>query len=249
MEVHHHPDLHHKQKHFKEYFLEFIMIFLAVTLGFFAESLREHITEHSKEKQYITSLIRNLQDDTTRLAHSIKKDSIQITGIDSLLHLKHVALNIDSNRKTFYYLTIKYLYSSSTFKSNDATLQQLKSTGDYRLIEKGHVADSLSNYDAGNNDIYDEGDYYSAYFKEILSMLDELTDITVYGDTLYVKNFKFTGRPLPAITGDSMVLRKLFNKFFDFRLITSSYINGNLRPQLENATRLIAYLKKEYDIN
>ena len=27
MEVHHHPDLHHKRKNFKEYFLEFVMIF------------------------------------------------------------------------------------------------------------------------------------------------------------------------------------------------------------------------------
>ncbi len=35
MEVHHHPDLHHRRKHFKEYFLEFLMIFLAVTLGLF----------------------------------------------------------------------------------------------------------------------------------------------------------------------------------------------------------------------
>lgn len=35
MEVHHHPDLHHKRKKLKEYFLEFFMIFLAVTLGFF----------------------------------------------------------------------------------------------------------------------------------------------------------------------------------------------------------------------
>jgi hypothetical protein len=34
MDVHHHPDLHHKKKNFKEYFLEFLMIFLAVTLGF-----------------------------------------------------------------------------------------------------------------------------------------------------------------------------------------------------------------------
>lgn len=27
MEVHHHPDLHHKRKHFREYLLEFLMIF------------------------------------------------------------------------------------------------------------------------------------------------------------------------------------------------------------------------------
>ena len=40
MEVHHHPDLHHKPKKWKEYFLEFLMIFLAVTMGFIAENIR-----------------------------------------------------------------------------------------------------------------------------------------------------------------------------------------------------------------
>jgi hypothetical protein len=48
MEVHHHPDIHHKPKKWKEYFLEFLMIFLAVTLGFIAENLREHLTERAK---------------------------------------------------------------------------------------------------------------------------------------------------------------------------------------------------------
>ena len=55
MEVHHHPDLHHKKKHLKEYFLEFLMIFLAVTLGFIAENIREHIGEKQKEEEYIKS--------------------------------------------------------------------------------------------------------------------------------------------------------------------------------------------------
>jgi hypothetical protein len=248
MEVHHHPHLQHKQKKFKEYFLEFLMIFLAVTLGFIAENLREHISERSKERQYIAGFIRNLQDDTARLKHVIASDSEQVNGIDSFLHLVHVPMNTDSNRKIFYHLAIRNFYNSSTFKSNDATLQQLKSTGDYRLIEKDHVADSLSNYDAGNGRIYDQGDYYVAYFKEILSMLDEMTDMTIYGDTSFVKQGKFTAKLLPLITGDSITMRKLFNKVFDFRIITSSYIENNMRPQLENATRLIIFLKKEYDI-
>jgi hypothetical protein len=50
MELHHHPDLHHKKKHFKEYFLEFVMIFLAVTLGFFAKSYREYQMIVQKKK-------------------------------------------------------------------------------------------------------------------------------------------------------------------------------------------------------
>jgi hypothetical protein len=53
MEVHHHPDLHHKPKKWKEYFLEFLMIFLAVTLGFFAENIREHFTDKNNTKVYL----------------------------------------------------------------------------------------------------------------------------------------------------------------------------------------------------
>src|ERR1700756_701253 len=67
MEVHHHPDLHHKAKPWKEYLLEGLMIFLAVTMGFFAESLREHIANGEKERQIIASLVRDVKKDTAKL--------------------------------------------------------------------------------------------------------------------------------------------------------------------------------------
>jgi hypothetical protein len=249
MEVHHHPDLHHKPKPWKEYFLEFLMIFLAVTLGFIAENLREHITDHSKEKQYIAGIIRNLKDDTANLGHVIGSARRQVKGIDSMLKLSHVPMAIDSNRKSFYYYAIGYFYNSSSFRSNDVTLQQLKSTGDYRLIAKDHVVDSLTKYDADVHDIYKEGDYYEAYFKDILSRLDELADMTVFGDTAFVKMQKMTGKTLPKLRDENGKLTTFFNKVYVFGIITGSYAEYNLKPQLENATRLIAFLKKEYDID
>jgi len=53
MEVHHHPDVHHKKKNIKKSFLEFLMIFLAVTMGFFAENIREHFAEETIAKEYL----------------------------------------------------------------------------------------------------------------------------------------------------------------------------------------------------
>lgn len=246
MEVHHHPDIDHKPKKWKEYFLEFLMIFLAVTLGFIAENIREHITDRSKEKQYIAGFIRNVKDDTASLRNVIEFDDRQIKGLDSMLKLAHADMNIDSNRSSFYNIAMQYLFSSRSFRSNDATLQQLKSTGDYRLIEKGHVADSLSKYDADIHGIYGQGNYYEAYYKDILSRLDELLDMTIFGDTTFVKNGKLSGKVLPALRNDNGQLRIFFNKIFDFTIITSSYAENDLKPQLENAKRLIAFLKKEY---
>jgi|SRR5580698_3125742 hypothetical protein len=73
MEVHHHPDLHHKPKKWKKYFLEFSMIFSAVTMGFFAENIREGISNKEKERKYMESMLVDL-----------KKDTLEITQITSL---------------------------------------------------------------------------------------------------------------------------------------------------------------------
>lgn len=165
-----------------------------------------------------------------------------------MLMLAHVNLATDSNRKSFYYLAFKYFYNSATFKSNDATLQQLKSTGDYRLIERFHASDSLTLYDADIHDIYSQGDYYQLYFKEILFRFDELIDVTVFGDTAFIKNGKMTDTPLPQLRNDSGELQTFFNKVFDLRLITDAYAEYHLKPQLKKSKHLIAFLKKEYDI-
>ncbi len=53
MEVHHHPQVTHKEKPWKEYLLEGLMIFLAVSLGFIAENIREHLSEQNKKKELI----------------------------------------------------------------------------------------------------------------------------------------------------------------------------------------------------
>jgi hypothetical protein len=248
MEVHHHPDINHKPKKWKEYFLEFLMIFLAVTLGFIAENLREHITDRVKERQYIAGFIRNVKDDTASLRHVIELDQQQVKGVVSMLKLSHVNMAIDSNRKSFYYMAFQYFFTSAIFKSNDATLQQLKSTGDYRLIEKSHVADSLTKYDTDIHSIYNQGVYYEAYFKEILSRLDEMTDMTILGDTSFIINGRMTNKPFPRLRDNEGKLPTLFNKIFDFRIITNAYLENFLKPQLENSKSLIRFLKKEYDI-
>src|SRR5450432_1467839 len=87
MEVHHHPDLHHRKKKWKEYLLEFLMIFLAVTLGFFAETIREKISESHREKNYIVGLINNVQNDTSDLKGLISRNDLELKGIDSLMKI------------------------------------------------------------------------------------------------------------------------------------------------------------------
>ena len=85
MEIHHHPNLHHKPKPWKEYLLEFLMIFLAVSMGFFAESYREHLSDQSKEKEYVHSLIEDLKTDQRLLSKHIEDMQSGISMMDSMI--------------------------------------------------------------------------------------------------------------------------------------------------------------------
>jgi len=87
MEVHHHPDMHHKKKNFKKYFLEFVMIFLAVTLGFFAEQIREGFVQRSEEKEYIQSFYEDLSSDERTLPALLNWVQRDIDVSDSLQQL------------------------------------------------------------------------------------------------------------------------------------------------------------------
>src|SRR5215813_12676514 len=83
MEVHKHPHhITHKKK-WPEYLLEFIMLFLAVFLGFVAENYREHIVEQEREKQYMATLVEDLNIDTADMSRLKQTLSYVISREDS----------------------------------------------------------------------------------------------------------------------------------------------------------------------
>ena len=111
MEVHHHPDLHHKKKNFKEYFLEFLMIFLAVTLGFIAENIRENYDEHKSAREYASLLIEDLATDTVELNRAGHIQNLIITAGDSLGNL----LSTDPKLIVGGKLSETYFYHAALF--------------------------------------------------------------------------------------------------------------------------------------
>src|ERR1700722_17608674 len=146
MEVHHHPDLHHNRKKFREYLLEFVMIFLAVSLGFLAESLREGMGDREKEKHYVESLVSNLKDDTAYFAQAIGENVQKADTLKKMELLSRKSLADTAVRKALYHY-VPWTSHYSIFRSNDATMLQLKNSDGFRYIRRDHVADSIANYD------------------------------------------------------------------------------------------------------
>ena len=146
MEVHAHS--HTARKKWTHYFWEFLMLFLAVFAGFLAENQREHYVEHLREKQFIGSLVRDIETDTARINELIKGRDLRQERLESLLYL----LNSDSaiyHAREIYYLAVTIpRINLFQLTPSDGTLQQLKNSGGLRLIRSRITLDSLLKYDA-----------------------------------------------------------------------------------------------------
>jgi hypothetical protein len=89
------------RKKFGAYLLEGLMLFIAVTLGFIAENLRENIGDRQKEREYVSSLITNLKQDTIVLNNAIQENKRKMAGLDSLISLSDEKLTDSKTRQLF----------------------------------------------------------------------------------------------------------------------------------------------------
>lgn len=247
MEVHHHPDIHHKKKNFKEFFLEFVMIFLAVTLGFIAENVRESISNHEQEKHYIESLVNNLKEDTVYMNMAIRENKKKQDSLQNLLQLSRSDFSTIDNRVKLYNGCAHYVGYYALFKSNDATMNQLKNSG-LQLIKKDHVADSIANFDVELKIIYAAEDLYTKATNDALEAAQQLLDLSITSDSTYFDTSTgFKHIMLPLLEDNASSLPRFFNKIDFENGATQNYVY-NIRRVLPDAERLIAFLKKEYSL-
>jgi hypothetical protein len=252
MEVHHHPDLKNKKKHFKEYFLEFLMIFLAVTLGFIAENVREGIGDRSKEKEYVESLVEDLKTDTAQIKEKMTDLYSQMNGIDTLEMFLSPEVNHNDSAVYKCYQQREYIVSQHPMTFSERTFTQLVSSGNMRLINKQSVSDSITQYYSTVKDVDDQKAYYIEYFHKCLNIFSSIYTFDSYHTTINsdgTTDFpKLVFGKLRILTTSPDDLDKIKSTLEFTKLIIGSYRNdiGNLNTE---ANSLISFLQKEYHLD
>jgi hypothetical protein len=249
MEVHHHPDLHHKSKPWKEYLLEFLMIFLAVTLGFFAETFREKLSEKHREREYIIGLINNIASDTTELTGLISRNDRELLAIDSLMLVQRNHFTELPQQDSLYYYMLGHTISLHLFEFNDLTVVQLRNAGGYSVIKTDKVADSIARYELSNNDIRLQEKFVTDAYTQTWNSFKQVFDGTQ--TKAFSDQFAATGRipgNIPVlISTDKEKLHVLFNNYWTFAIILKGYryLLNNHQLYLK---RFSEFLKKTYEI-
>src|SRR5665213_2559952 len=256
MEVHHHPDLHHKPKPWKEYLLEFLMIFLAVTLGFFAETIRESISDSAKGNEYIKAFIHDLRADTAELSKLQAFDEKKISRLNG----QFACFDSVSHNAGSAPCLVK-LVKNSTFNMkmdfSDGTLQQLKNAGGFRLLNV-QDKDSIIAYDIAERHF---ADFESTVFQQQQDNIRNTyavagnykSNLMLFPDWGDNPNFmalpdsgKSDARIPVLFSGDKGMLNKYFNNLFTYRRAFVGHII-QIRKIKNQATGLIKYFEHKYN--
>jgi len=243
MEVHHHPDLHHKPKKWKEYFLEFLMIFLAVSLGFIAENLRESLVNKEKEKKYMENLVRDLKEQEKSISETIKKNEDRIISLDTFVKIRNFDFSKKSNNDLFFKLFGNaQMWDIGIFKVNEVTLMQIKSTGSLNII-RPKIADLIAELDMSNQNIKWGQRFSETHAEETERMIYELTDYP----SIWDKNGNLNSVLPPLMIDDKKKLMKFFNLSADLMYTIQGY-NDNLKDHSKQIEKLIITFKHEYNL-
>ncbi len=250
MEVHHHPDLHHKKKNFKEYFLEFLMIFLAVFLGFVAENIRENGKDHEKEKQYMESMLEDLKSDTTIITRDLRNADSLRHGLTITFDAIHNMAKNKGSVQLLYEDYIKYQRIIG-FHFHDVTETEMKNADGLRMIRKKNLTKKIIEYWKRIEVMQSDQTYFNdheAENEEIGNKIFDRAYIIGYSPSAGTWQIQIDSTA-KLITNDPATLLELGNGVWLLRSSLDNWYVPGLQTTKRVAIELIDLIKKEYDLS
>jgi hypothetical protein len=235
MEVHHHP--HIEKKSFKEYFLEFLMIFLAVTLGFFAENIREKITNKAIEKEYMQSLVSDLEADTSAISEAINEWSSANKDV-IVIQQSLKARPVDA--KSFYKSLSEDFWHFDLFKYDNKTVEELKSSGNFRLIRDKKIETRIMSYDLDMKYILTQ----EKDVKDLMNVSKQAEEKIADYKQIQFGNFN-NDSSYSLLHDDPKLIGEYYNKILAFNRL-AAYHEYLFRKIQVKAKKLLQTIQKEY---
>lgn len=247
MEVHHHS--HTPRKKWSHFFWEFFMLFMAVFCGFLAENLREHIIENKREIKYIRSIVKDLATDTAWMNSYQQDQKASVHALDSVMNLLRSGKTDSFSRKRVYYLARMAMKMSSPNKINYNAYDQMRNSGNLRLLKKQSTVDSISLYYFNARDIEQLNETILQRQASLVEFEGKIFDGIVFQKMADLDNFEFhepKGSPA-IITNDKSIINDFIVRAH-YLAAANSFSQIYAQRQKKAAIGLINYLKKEYHI-
>jgi len=244
MEVHAHT--HTERKKFIHYLWEFLMLFLAVFCGFLAENFREHQVEHQREKQYMQSILADLKEDTAEINKSKLTATKAMAYEDSVIFYLYNNPPVDFLPESFLKIDFNAMLRLKIV-FNEGTAQQLKNSGNMRLIRNTEVFRKISLYWNEQENTRISLSRYLEYRnrgREYGERLFAFSD----RDLIDAKLIKPSGKGVRVIQSNPLLWSEYSNILSHCHITVLNYLD-ELKKLLDKAKELIQLLQNEYHLS
>ncbi len=228
---------------------EFVLVFFAVLLGFLADRWREKLYEREREKQFMTAMYQDLKSDITEFELNKRKSEEATGAIDRMIALFSSAQKYDSVLPVYHYARFITL-NAPYYEPNQRTYEQMKYSGELRLIRDRAVADSVTNYYNSLVWILSQNNYVHERLGDFMGGAENIFDGKAFLLILKQQPDSIIQKALPKnfyLTNDPLLLNKL--------IVRSQYLSGACRvtvpaaeKALERCRNLQVLLKQKYHI-
>ena len=237
MEAHYEPK--EKKKNWKDYLLDLLMMFIGISLGFAAENIRESRQEKHRIKEFMCKVSLDLKSDIAEIeklkALRIKRN----TQTDSLIQLLNNSPN-NGDRNRIYYLG-RIATRRMHFRSQNATLQQLKNIGDLRLVENKEILYAINHYEQmlkynDENVLVEEKE-----FSEISNLASMLFDANIFQEMTIGKEPQMPSGNPQLISYDKKLINQINVKLHYWKRTSQSVLESfeELQKDAEALLRLV----------
>jgi hypothetical protein len=250
MEVHTHT--HTERKKWTHYFWEFFMLFMAVSAGFLVENQREHYVEHQRARVYAENLHEELKKDTAKLNYLVKTSNRVAKKLDTLcLYSTEKKERNITNGMLYYYAS--FTVNVDYFSSNNATMEELKGSGNLRLM-KSNAAHKISEYDKMIRELGSEYQISKGEFEKYEALYFKIFDgytmeLITAGDNEITRRDSVFKLNIPLINDDPKMMKEFIGWMKFEQTIYEMQSRRYLTPLKQAAMELLVLLKKEYHLD
>lgn len=247
MEVHRHT--HTARKKWTHYFWEFFMLFMAVTLGFFVENQREHYVEGKRKIEYIHSIAEDLKADVVWTTEFIKDQGWSVNAYDSVITLLNQEKRTEDQQRRLYYLVRMAMRMSWPNEANRNAYEQMKNSGNLRLLHKKAVADSISEYYFFLDKIGYITSLITLRQQAVTEYEAKIFDGSVLQQMTNQKTFEFSEpEGYPALINNNDQVINEFKVRIHYLASIMIYSINYAKEQQAKAVSLLNFLQQEYNL-
>jgi len=194
-------------------------------------------------------MIVDLNRDTTVLSldNSIRKEAVVM--YDSVITLLNKKSRSQFEQQRIYYLARMGLRLSPFPTLNDRAYEQMKSSGNLRLIHEKEISDKITHYYFNIKEFSLNTDQTLLRLQSLIEIQGKVFDGAVFQQMINIKNFEINqpgGYPV-LITEDKQTLNELSVRIH--YVLSILLYSQNFITELEKeASQLIEALKEEYHL-